>query len=375
MKQQLLIILIVFSSITSIAQTVAYDATFTNYNHTNCIDLTYLNATVKGHQINFLVEYFATLSDAQNQLNKLPVYYSYSSDNETLYARVINPNNSNFATSEISIVLSNLTTTGPPPTGQYTYQFCDVDNNGEEVAYLEPLSKSTGLIYNSMFCNLFDSEISYSYHLSNQDAIDEVNVINEIYTFSQDTHVYCKVKNSVNSETFIYDFILEFTACTAADDDADGIDNRKEDANRNGNIYDDDTDNDGLKNFEDADDDGDTILTINEDYNNNGSALDDDTNANGIADYLELSVTLSTIDLMGTKLSIYPNPVSNILNIELDKMTSFSANIIDVNGKIMFKIDINETHTALDISNLAAGIYFLKLNTESINDTYKFIKK
>ena len=78
---------------------------------------------------------------------------------------------------------------------------------------------------------------------------------------------------------------------------------------------------------------------------------------------------------MGTKLSIYPNPVSNILNIELDKMTSFSANIIDVNGKIMFKIDINETHTALDISNLAAGIYFLKLNTESINDTYKFIKK
>ncbi len=48
------------------------------------------------------------------------------------------------------------------------------------------------------------------------------------------------------------------------EDDNDGIPAELEDLNGNGNLYDDDTDGDGLPNFLDADDDGDNVLTISE---------------------------------------------------------------------------------------------------------------
>lgn len=377
MKQNKTISIIFFFLIafTIKAQTIAYDAAYSYYNHTDCIDLSWLNATVKGHQNNVLVEYFATLNDAQNQLNKLPVYYSYASNIETLYARVTNTNTLDFATSEISIVLSDIPSGGPPPPGQYEYEFCDVDNDGVEVAHLRGLSKADGLIYNTMFCDLYDNQISYSYHLTNQDAIDETDAINEVYTFTGDTYIYCKIKNSVNSNTFILDFILRFTTCTATDDDADGIDNVREDANRNGNINDDDTDSDGLKNFEDEDDDGDGILTINEDYNNSGSAFDDDTNFNGIPDYLEYNVTLSNPLFIDSKIGIYPNPVIDFLNIESNNMEEFSVKILDLNGRKVLDFKSFTDEKSINVTKLHSGIYFLKLNSNTINVTKKFIKK
>lgn len=67
----------------------------------------------------------------------------------------------------------------------------------------------------------------------------------------------------------------EFTASSGSayftmellEDDNDGIPAELEDLNGNGNLYDDDTDGDGLPNFLDADDDGDNVLTISEGVN------------------------------------------------------------------------------------------------------------
>ncbi|SDZ93983.1 hypothetical protein [Bizionia paragorgiae] len=74
------------------------------------------------------------------------------------------------------------------------------------------------------------------------------------------------------------------------EDDNDGIPAELEDLNGNGDLYDDDTDGDGIPNFLDADDDGDNVLTINERPNYtaaDGLSMALDTDGDGIPDYLD----------------------------------------------------------------------------------------
>jgi hypothetical protein len=81
---------------------------------------------------------------------------------------------------------------------------------------------------------------------------------------------------------------------TYYEDDDDGIPAEMEDINGDGNLYDDDTDGDGIPNFLDEDDDGDNVLTSTEliDYDeddNDDDPLTDpqDTDGDGVPNYLD----------------------------------------------------------------------------------------
>lgn len=91
-------------------------------------------------------------------------------------------------------------------------------------------------------------------------------------------------------------FKFELYTSEANDHDEDLILSYLEDLNGNGDVYDDDTDNDGLPNFLDVDDDGDGVLTRYEDINNDGDPTNDDTDSDGIPNYLDAGTTLSNQD-------------------------------------------------------------------------------
>ncbi|WP_442846335.1 FKBP-type peptidyl-prolyl cis-trans isomerase [Leeuwenhoekiella sp. H156] len=87
-------------------------------------------------------------------------------------------------------------------------------------------------------------------------------------------------------------FRFKLYGVNQADQDNDGVPNAEEDINKNSYLYDvaDDTDGDGIANFEDIDDDGDGILTRDEiDFNENGNAIRPfrDSNSDGTPDYLD----------------------------------------------------------------------------------------
>lgn len=82
-------------------------------------------------------------------------------------------------------------------------------------------------------------------------------------------------------------FKIELMSMNTSDHDNDGVDTKNEDIDKDGNIYNDDTDKDGVPNFADSDDDGDGILTRNEDANKDGDPTNDDSDADGIPDYLD----------------------------------------------------------------------------------------
>jgi hypothetical protein len=81
-------------------------------------------------------------------------------------------------------------------------------------------------------------------------------------------------------------FQVNLHTLNVTDHDLDTINSIEEDLNGDNDLFNDDTDEDGIPNFQDIDDDNDGILTKDE-YDQNGDNIPDDTDNDGIPDYLD----------------------------------------------------------------------------------------
>ncbi len=84
------------------------------------------------------------------------------------------------------------------------------------------------------------------------------------------------------------------------------------------------------------------------------------------------SVSLEENQIDGLK--IYPNPASNILNIEATK-TVQSISIYNIGGQEVLYLEPNSNHKQIDISHLTNGMYYIKLQVNGQLTAYKLIKK
>ena len=66
-------------------------------------------------------------------------------------------------------------------------------------------------------------------------------------------------------------------------------------------------------------------------------------------------------------LTLYPNPVGDILNIKTSKGENMSYRIINSLGQI---VNIGRTSKAITVDNLEAGMYYIEVN----DGTYKMMK-
>lgn len=73
-----------------------------------------------------------------------------------------------------------------------------------------------------------------------------------------------------------------------------------------------------------------------------------------------------------SNVAIYPNPVSNHLNIENVGIIE-GITILDLTGKVLMNKTINTKR--IDVSNLSIGIYFLKIKTKNSELVKKFVKE
>jgi Secretion system C-terminal sorting domain len=133
-----------------------------------------------------------------------------------------------------------------------------------------------------------------------------------------------------------------------------------------------DTDNDGILNYIDNDDDGDGVLTINEDYNGNNNPADDDTNGDNIPDYLQMSVNLATTNnQLANQISIYPNPATDIINIDNKSQEAINnISIYSIKGDL---IKVSKSNN-ISISDIQNGVYFVKIQLNKTVLNYKFVK-
>jgi len=68
------------------------------------------------------------------------------------------------------------------------------------------------------------------------------------------------------------------------------------------------------------------------------------------------------------RLKIYPNPIQNILNVEVDNFQSLE--LINMNGQLI----LSSNNSSVNTSDLEKGVYFLKVKTENSIVTKKIIK-
>ncbi len=101
------------------------------------------------------------------------------------------------------------------------------------------------------------------------------------------------------------------------------------------------------------------------------------TEVQGLYDDLTTDVYDRIMD--DTDLSVWPNPVDNILHVtysEFSKRDYSDLQLLNMNGAVVTNIDIKSSgNTDLDVSGLATGIYLLRLSTSEGVITKKIIVK
>lgn len=88
---------------------------------------------------------------------------------------------------------------------------------------------------------------------------------------------------------------------------------------------------------------------------------------------------LSIPEVPNNKVRLYPNPVSNKLNIELGSVAyqTIEMQVVDMDGRLIYdkQHDINDSKISFDTAYLKSGLYFIRLTQkDGITNTFKFIK-
>ena len=101
----------------------------------------------------------------------------------------------------------------------------------------------------------------------------------------------------------------------------------------------------------------------------NGKSLDTEETEGWLA---EVSETMQ-----GVELSIYPNPTSGLLNVNIagtENSTSFRLTLSTLSGTIIEDRHTESGNTQLDISRLAQGIYLLTVSSPDERRIWKIVK-
>lgn len=94
------------------------------------------------------------------------------------------------------------------------------------------------------------------------------------------------------------------------------------------------------------------------------------------AETLGIATSTSDASHPQTDFSIFPNPVTNTLYLKYTG-TYGNMDILDISGRVIHQSSLNQNYNMIDIANLNAGIYFVRVTGQQgvqIGKTEKFIK-
>ena len=77
----------------------------------------------------------------------------------------------------------------------------------------------------------------------------------------------------------------------------------------------------------------------------------------------------------GLKVSVYPNPIQDVLHFDLNQVVSGGIELVSLEGKLISSVQINDLETyQMDLSSLAFGPYFIRMNVNGQVKSIKVIK-
>jgi hypothetical protein len=71
-----------------------------------------------------------------------------------------------------------------------------------------------------------------------------------------------------------------------------------------------------------------------------------------------------------------PNPADNYIELRVNSNVEVKeAVVFNAFGQMIQTVQLTDNHTRIDLSDMAAGMYFVRVNGEGVMATKKFIKK
>ena len=93
-------------------------------------------------------------------------------------------------------------------------------------------------------------------------------------------------------------------------------------------------------------------------------------------DDLDITSVLSNSDFLSSNLTVYPNPANNVLNISNSvNATINNVDVTDLNGRVIKSVKVNATEGQISVSDLAAGMYMVKITTDQGTGVKKIVKQ
>lgn len=74
-------------------------------------------------------------------------------------------------------------------------------------------------------------------------------------------------------------------------------------------------------------------------------------------------------------ITVFPNPTTQIINILNPSSSELKLQVIGVNGNIIKSLNINTITTAIDLTELSSGVYFIKAQSNNATQWNRVIKK
>ena len=90
--------------------------------------------------------------------------------------------------------------------------------------------------------------------------------------------------------------------------------------------------------------------------------------------FIEGEHVLGTSDFALNGISLYPNPTTSMVNFSLKNIEGTPVRVIDVNGRTVLKTTIS-SDSNINVETLTNGVYFVQLQVENKDLSYKFVKK
>ena len=98
------------------------------------------------------------------------------------------------------------------------------------------------------------------------------------------------------------------------------------------------------------------------------------------SDYVSTSFTTQTVGIdniiLAQSISLMPNPADNYIELTVNSNVNVKeAVVFNAFGQMIQKVELNDNHARIDLSDMAAGMYFVRVNSDNVSATKKFIKR
>jgi hypothetical protein len=92
-------------------------------------------------------------------------------------------------------------------------------------------------------------------------------------------------------------------------------------------------------------------------------------------DDVAVTATLNTSNFTKNQLKVYPSPVADLLYVTSEISSIDALKIVDVNGRVVKQLAVNNQSAEVNVSDLTAGVYMITIETEKGSTVQKFVKK